>query len=263
MPTYSVIDTGSGADTFYEGMVKDAANWAILEALVVVGTTASQTLTNKTLTTPIINCGSDATGDMYYRVGTTFTRLAKGTARQGLSMNSGASAPEWVASLASLFTAQADIVYASAANTPAALAKGAANTKLFINAGATAPEWAVGHSMIAAARDNEGGTGDVNYTGVGFLPSMIIALCGSATEVGAASIGVATGAGGNCIYNKENVTASWWPSSAVQLIIATESDTKNQSAVLKTFNADGFTLTWTRTGVTQAGTIEVFFICFR
>lgn len=54
MPTFQVIDTGSGQDTFYQGMVKDAANWAILEALVPVGTTATQTLSNKTLTTPTI-----------------------------------------------------------------------------------------------------------------------------------------------------------------------------------------------------------------
>jgi hypothetical protein len=100
MPIFSVIDTTSGADNFYEGRVKDAANWATLEALIPVGTTATQTLTNKTLTsptltTPIINCGSDATGDVYYRNGTTFTRLAKGTAGQFLKMNSGATLPEW------------------------------------------------------------------------------------------------------------------------------------------------------------------------
>lgn len=54
MPTFQVIDTGSGQDTFYQGMVKDAANWAVLEALAPVGTTATQTLTNKTLTTPTL-----------------------------------------------------------------------------------------------------------------------------------------------------------------------------------------------------------------
>lgn len=32
MATFAVIDTTSGGDQFYEGMVKDAANWAILEA---------------------------------------------------------------------------------------------------------------------------------------------------------------------------------------------------------------------------------------
>ena len=42
-----------------------------------------------------------------------------------------------------LMTAQSDIIYASAANTPARLAKGAANEVLAMNSGATAPEWVV------------------------------------------------------------------------------------------------------------------------
>jgi len=55
MATFGVIDTAANKDTFYQGMVKAAANWAILEALIPVGTTATQTLTNKTLTSPTIN----------------------------------------------------------------------------------------------------------------------------------------------------------------------------------------------------------------
>lgn len=48
-----------------------------------VGKTATQTLTNKTLTSPVINVGSDATGDMYYRnAGGAFTRLPAGTDTQ-------------------------------------------------------------------------------------------------------------------------------------------------------------------------------------
>jgi len=38
-------------------------------------------------------------------------------------------------------TTSGDILYASAANTPARLAKGAANEVLAMNSGATAPEW--------------------------------------------------------------------------------------------------------------------------
>lgn len=46
----------------------------------MVGTDTTQTLTNKTLTAPVINVGSDATGDMYYRsAGGLFTRLAAGS----------------------------------------------------------------------------------------------------------------------------------------------------------------------------------------
>lgn len=66
---------------------------------------------------------------------------AVGTARQTLVMNSGATALEWVASMQSLLTAQGDMIYASAANTPARLAKGLAGQIAQMNAAETAPEW--------------------------------------------------------------------------------------------------------------------------
>jgi hypothetical protein len=84
----------------------------------VVGTTATQSLSNKTitassLTSPTITTTlipADATakanifdalaptttqGDIIYHNGTDNVRLAKGTALQVLTMNSGATAPEW------------------------------------------------------------------------------------------------------------------------------------------------------------------------
>jgi len=39
--------------------------------------------------------GSDAAGDILYHNGTSYVRLAKGTAGQTLTMNAGATAPEW------------------------------------------------------------------------------------------------------------------------------------------------------------------------
>ena len=44
-----------------------------------------------------IALGSDAAGDVMYYNGTNYVRLAKGTATQVLTMNSGATAPEWAA----------------------------------------------------------------------------------------------------------------------------------------------------------------------
>ena len=63
-----------------------------------------------------------------------------------------------------LMTAQSDIIYASAANTPARLAKGAANEVLAMNSGATAPEWVVAT------------TGDITGVTAGFSIAMSIAL---------------------------------------------------------------------------------------
>ena len=63
----------------------------------LVSRVSADTLTNKTLTSPVVNVGSDADGDLYYRSSGALTRLAKGTAGQALKMNSGATAPEWAA----------------------------------------------------------------------------------------------------------------------------------------------------------------------
>ena len=45
-----------------------------------------------------IAMGSDAAGDILYHGATDYVRLAKGTAAQVLTMNAGATAPEWAAS---------------------------------------------------------------------------------------------------------------------------------------------------------------------
>jgi hypothetical protein len=56
----------------------------------------TETLTNKTLTSPDIDLGSDAEGDIYYRNGSgNLVRLPIGSATQLLTVNSGATAPEW------------------------------------------------------------------------------------------------------------------------------------------------------------------------
>ena len=55
--------------------------------------TGSETGTNKTFTSPVINVGSDATGDMYYRNAGVFTRIPVGTDNQILKLNS--TTPNW------------------------------------------------------------------------------------------------------------------------------------------------------------------------
>jgi hypothetical protein len=113
-------------------------------------------------------------GDMIYRKSTGAAILPIGTAYYTLGVNSGATAPQWVASLQSLMTAKGDIVYASAANTPARLAKaandgailtqasdipswlakGTAYQHLGMKSDASAPEWqASANSVLTAAGD--------------------------------------------------------------------------------------------------------------
>lgn len=61
-----------------------------------VSKTGSETLTNKTLTSPVINVGSDATGDMYYRNSLgQLTRLPVGTSTQIMNVDSVTGLPAW------------------------------------------------------------------------------------------------------------------------------------------------------------------------
>ena len=64
----------------------------------LVSEISTQTLTNKTLTSPVINVGSDASGDVYYRNSSgVLTRLAKPASPDGevLTFANGASIPSW------------------------------------------------------------------------------------------------------------------------------------------------------------------------
>lgn len=59
--------------------------------------TSTQTVSGLTLTSPVVNVTSDATGDMYYRsAGGVFTRLPIGSNTNILSVSS-AGIPEWIA----------------------------------------------------------------------------------------------------------------------------------------------------------------------
>jgi hypothetical protein len=107
----------------------------------------SETLTNKTLTSPVINVTSDATGDIYYRSsGGLFTRLAIGSSTNVLTVTGGV--PVWAASSGfnNPMTTLGDIIYGGASGIATRLAGNTATTNLFLtsvgSAGvATAPAY--------------------------------------------------------------------------------------------------------------------------
>ena len=154
-------------------------------------------------------------------------------------------------------------MYYRASSALARLAKGAANLKLFMNAGATAPEWAVGIKLVATTRAHDAASGDQAITGAGFKPSAALVMAEGSTgkEV---SIGIMDASLDNCLCLYENVsgTAGDWVIAA-EPISMYEAAGKYQLAVWKSFDADGMTITWTRTGVTAGGTINLSILFIR
>lgn len=105
-----------------------------------VGKTATQTLTNKTLTSPVINLGSDAEGDTYYRNSSgALTRLAGGMDNYIYKMNG--NVPNWEAeaSNANASTTVAGIVeLATSAQVTAGTATGETGAALVVTPDALA-----------------------------------------------------------------------------------------------------------------------------
>ena len=93
----------------------------------LVSLVSTDTLTNKTLTAPVVNVGSDATGDIYYRNASgVFTRLAKpGTpAGEVLTFAASATIPSWAAAAGGAASTLLDFKYqATSYTTPSYTAR--------------------------------------------------------------------------------------------------------------------------------------------
>jgi hypothetical protein len=134
-----------------------------------------------------------------------------------------------------------------------ALALGAANTKLFINAAGTAPEFASGFYVNRFDRDAAGANADVAYTGIGFKPSaMILFTClnsGAQLSLNLWTTPVQWGV---------HFSTAWWPTGNIDMYL-----TGGRSwGTLKSFDADGFTITWSKT-TNPTGTLNVSYMCLR
>ena len=65
--------------------------------MIAPGVIVAQDIATNAVNGTHLAMGSDAAGDTLYYDGTDYVRLAKGTAGQVLTMNGGATAPEWAA----------------------------------------------------------------------------------------------------------------------------------------------------------------------
>ncbi len=113
--------------------------------------------------------------------------------------------------------------------------------------------------MVTITRDGTAANGAVAYTGVGFVPTSMEVMFmvegsvyyGNGFSDNAKNVG--------CIYQ---YGANTFSVSDV-FVQYSNKTTWAQSCVVTTYDADGFTLTWTKAGSPTAGTISAKIICYR
>jgi hypothetical protein len=111
-------------------------------------------------------------------------------------------------------------------------------------------------------RENDAASGDVAYNGYGFNPTTLVILAqgNAGCSIGFGDLNLAE----MCVFLQGSGTVIFWQSDAGKIIMLQRtSDSTGQSAVLKTLDADGFTLTWTRIGASAAGTDTLIVSAFK
>jgi hypothetical protein len=103
-------------------------------------------------------------------------------------------------------------------------------------------------------------SGDVATTGIGFTPSSIICLSVEGGDAQQVSWGLADSTKTvNCFSFNSN--GAFYQSNNLLFIETTDSSTY-QKAIIKSYDSDGFTLTWTKSG-SPTGTTNVILLCLR
>jgi len=132
---------------------------------------------------------------------------------------------------------------------------GLPNTGLSTAAG----EGALFTKIITSTRNGAGDTADVSYTGVGFIPSSIKCLMDRDGTLFRSEGYADSAKASKCVY--QSAANVYYQGSG--LAVYSDQATWAQTATVKSFDADGFTLTWTKISSPAAGTLNLVFVCER
>ncbi len=250
------VETGKSYQIGMYVQIADAANGAnYMHGIITAYTSGTGSMT---VTVDIIG-GSGTKTSWIISQSAPSDILTPGAAYQDLGTNSGATAREWYDGIRKVLDATGKIPYASAANVLAGLAIGTADKKLFVNAGGTLPEWAVGLKVLSFSRALDGNNGDVSYTGAGFKPSMIIVV-GYVNSGGIiVSIGISDFTTSLAV---KAMSGTHYGSTTQVLATLTNNESYGQTAVVKSADNDGCTLTYTKVSSASA-TISGVIVYFR
>ena len=114
--------------------------------------------------------------------------------------------------------------------------------------------------VITSTRDLTAATADISYTGVGFEPTSIIAICNIDGSTNSVSFGFADSGKSSSEIEKDSNT--YWYKNDILLRASTSVGSSFQNATIKSYDSDGFTISWIKAG-SPTGTANLIFLCFR
>ncbi len=113
----------------------------------------------------------------------------------------------------------------------------------------------------ADSRDMTAASGNVSYTGVGFKPKAILLLSSIHGTAGAISWGFDDATTRLCKYDDAATTAGTYQGTTFSIFVQTAVGA-SQKATVNSFDSDGFTLAWTKTG-SPTGTLSFYYLALR
>ncbi len=113
------------------------------------------------------------------------------------------------------------------------------------------------------SRDTAAASGNVAYTGIGFLPKAILFFANvNGTARSSWGYTTSSAAGDNsCIFDDNGDSAGTYAVAANNCMYIETGGANTQKAALASFDSDGFTLTWTKVG-SPTGTITGMLLAF-
>lgn len=128
--------------------------------------------------------------------------------------------------------------------------------KAMADAGVNLPT-ALSSKVFYISKDMTAASGDVSYTGIGFKPTAMIAFSAKGGTTNSHMGMVDSSKTGRSIYNLAGNFSKF-----DAFIVLTTSSGNYQEAAVKSFDTDGFTLTWAKTG-SPTGTGDIIILCFK
>ena len=151
------------------------------------------------------------------------------------------------------------VPYQTGTSTTSMLAAGAANLRLFMNAAGSAPEWGSQFKMVATTKNTADASGTQAFTGAGFKPSAVIVLM-IINNSAQWSIGIDDGTTPRCIFDNHNIAADTFGYNSSSSVLIQGAGI-NYIGQVSSFDADGCTMTWTKTGAkTSTALLFLFFM---